>query len=402
MSSAGPYAPKTVFSVEEGANKSVPRVLIAPNRYIQGDGIIDHIGRYLTIVSSKHAAILLSERGRQRIGARIEDSLTNAGIESVFVTFNGECSVQEVERVAEILRSQTSPVDSVVAVGGGKCVDAGKSIAYRLGIPSVVCPSLASNDAPCSALSVMYSPEGVAQGAEFFPVSPAIVAVDTRIVAEAPARYLVSGMGDAMATWYEARTCFDNPNARSTVGARPTLAAGAIGELCAATLYEYGVKGAKAVQNSDVNDALERVVEANTLLSGLGFESGGLAAAHSVAQAFTVIPEVQRTYLHGEMVAMGLLTQLILENQEDEARKVAEFFSDVGLPVHLGQLSISPQDKEQLGQVMDAAMKAPIMANEPMAVTREILLDAASRAHEVGQEVSLAKGDAAYEALHKG
>ena len=188
--------------------------------------------------------------------------------------------------------------------------------------------------------------------------------------------------------------------ARSTVGARPTLAAGAIGELCATTLYEYGVKGAEAVQRAEVNDALERVVEANTLLSGLGFESGGLACAHSVAQAFTVIPEVQRNYLHGEMVAMGLLTQLILENQKDEARRVAQFFSEVGLPVHFGQLSLSPDDKTQMRQVMDAAIAAPIMANEPMEVTREILLDAASQVHELGQEVLRANGDAAYNALH--
>ena len=58
----------------------------------------------------------------------------------------------------------------------------------------VICPTLASNDAPCSALSVIYTPEGVSEGVEFFPTSPAIVAVDTRIVAEAPVRYLVAGL----------------------------------------------------------------------------------------------------------------------------------------------------------------------------------------------------------------
>ena len=151
------------------------------------------------------------------------------------------------------------------------------------------------------------------------PVALALVAIDTRIVAEAPVRFLVAGIEDAMATWYEARTCFDNPRARSVLGARPTLATSAIGKLCADTLFEYGLSAVEAVKRSEVNDALESIVEANTLLSGMGFESGGLAVAHSIAQGLTVVPEVHRNYMHGEMVAIGLLTQLVLEKNVDEA-----------------------------------------------------------------------------------
>ena len=101
---------------------------------------------------------------------------------------------------------------------------------------------------------------------------------------------------------------------------------------------------------------MERVVEANTLLSGLGFESGGLAAAHAVAQALTVVPDMHLNRLHGEMVAIGLLTQLILETKADEARRVAQFFVKVGLPVHFGQLSLSLSDTAQMSEVIEAAM----------------------------------------------
>jgi glycerol dehydrogenase len=401
MSTPVDYKPGSVFSIEEGNNASVPRVFIAPNRYIQGDGILDHLGRYLTIVPSRNAAILISEGGRRRVGERLLVSLSDAQIDSAFITFDGECSLEEIDRIVDILLKQAPPVDCLVAVGGGKCVDAGKCVAYRLGIPVVICPSLASNDAPCSALSVIYTPDGVSVAAEFFPASPAIVAVDTRIVAEAPVRYLVAGMGDAIATRYEAKTCFQNPKARSTVGARPTLAAGAIGELCATTLFAYGVAGADAVNRSEVNEALERVVEANTLLSGLGFESGGLAASHSVAQALTVVPEIQQNYLHGEMVALGLLTQLLLEGEMSEARKVAQFFMEVGLPVHFGQLSLSVQNKAQISEVMEAAVAAPIMANEPFTVDSDSLIAAALEVNELGLEITESEGDAAFRALHK-
>ncbi len=153
-------------------------------------------------------------------------------------------------------------------------------------------------------------------------------------------------MGDAMATWYEARVCLLNQAAVTTVGARPTLASCAIGEVCAQTLFKEGCAAAAAVAANTVNDSLETVVEANTLLSGLGFESGGLAAAHGVAQSYTAIPKVHANYLHGEMVAMGTLAQLMMESRPDEAARVAEFFATVGLPIHLGQLSLDAGDEQ--------------------------------------------------------
>lgn len=395
-----PYAPQSVFSHEDGDHRCVPQVLIAPARYVQGSGTLEHLGRYLSIVPSRRAAVLLSAGGRHRDGARLSKSLRSAGVDAEMVTFEGECSLEEVERVAVLLRTRTPAVDCVVAVGGGKCVDAGKAIAWRLAVPAVICPSLASNDAPCSALSVMYTPEGAWAGIEFFPQSPALVVVDTRVVAEAPVRYLVAGMGDAMATWYEARTCLQNREARTVLGARPTLAANALGELCANTLFEHGIAAVTAVQRREVTDAVERVVEANTLLSGIGFESGGVAGAHAVAQGLTVIPAVARDYLHGEMVAMGLLTQLVFESREAEARRVAEFFAAVGLPIHLGQLSLGADDSRQLRSVMETALTLPFVGNEPLPVTVGGLLAASRRADALGRQVAQATGEAAYRALH--
>jgi glycerol dehydrogenase len=392
--------PHTIFAVEAGTHRSVPRVLIAPHRYIQGDRILEHLGRYLSLIPSTRAAILISAGGQQRDGARLVASLRRAEIDAVVVTFQGECSAEEVARVVGVLQATTPPVDCVVAVGGGKCVDAGKCVAARLAVPVVICPSVASNDAPCSAVSVMYTPAGISTGVEFFPQSPALVAVDTRIVAEAPVRYLVAGMGDAMATWYEARTCLQNPQARSVVGARPTLAASALGELCATTVFAEGVAAVEAVRRREVTDALERIVEANTLLSGIGFESGGLAVAHSVAQGFTALPTVHQQYLHGEMVAMGLLTQLVVESRAAEAYQVVEFFAQVGLPIHLGQLALSPQDTASLRIVMETAMRLPYVGNEPFPITADTLLAALQHAHALGQDIAQQVGDAAYCALH--
>ncbi len=105
MSAPIPYIPQAVFSPEEGEHAGVPRVLIAPQRYVQGDGILDHLGRYLSIVPSERVAILIDEAGQQRDGARLLKSLNSAQIESEVVTFHGECSTEEVDRVVEVLQA---------------------------------------------------------------------------------------------------------------------------------------------------------------------------------------------------------------------------------------------------------------------------------------------------------
>ncbi len=393
------YLPHAVFAAPDRAGSPVPRVFIAPGRYVQGPGVLRSVGRYLTLLDTKRAALLMSARGHQGDGMVLQASLRDAGIEPVPRTFGGECSLEEID--AHVAALSTERVDCVIAAGGGKCIDAGKAIAFRLGTASAVVPTLASNDAPCSALSVLYSREGVSTGAEFYPDSPALVVVDTDVVAAAPERYLVAGMGDAMATWYEARACLANPAASTMVGARPTIASAAIGEVCARTLFEHGLAAAAAVAAHTVNDALETVVEANTLLSGLGFESGGLAAAHAVAQSFTGIPKVHAGYLHGEMVAMGTLAHLMMEQRPDEARKVAEFFAAVGLPVHLGQLSLDASEREAaLDVVVEGALDVPFIDNMPPPVTAALVRTSLLDADALGVAVAADVGDAPYRRLH--
>lgn len=402
MSHAEPYFPGSIFSVEDGETPSVPRVLIAPGRYVQGPGVFGHLGRYLLPLDVKRPAVLASEGAHARDGSSIVAGLREAGLDPVAVTFGGESSVVEIERIAARLREAGAPVDGLIAVGGGKCLDTGKCVAWRLRVPFVSCPTIASNDSPCSALSVVYTPEGAFEAVEFFPDSPALVVVDTEVVARAPLRYLVAGMGDGLATWYEARTCFRNPSARSAVFARPTVASMTLGEACANTIREFGPGSIAAVKSGRVDEALERVVEANTLLSGIGFESGGVAAAHAIATgAFPALPAVHSSCLHGEMVAVGLLAQLVLEGELEEARDVAGFLAAVGLPVHLGQIGLDPErDADSIRAAAEMAAVAPFMDNETVEVTAGAVHAALLEAHDLGLEAAARKGDAAYRALH--
>ncbi len=390
-----------VFSKEVNYGGILPKVLNSPQKYIQSPGALHDLGLYLKLFESKRAGVLITAGGEMRFGQIISDSFERAGIDETRVIFQGECSISEIDRIVSQLNKSGDSIGALVAVGGGKCSDTGKAVAYRMSIPSVVCPTTASTDAPCSGLSVIYTDSGEFIDVELFSLNPTLVVVDTKIAAEAPLRYIVSGLGDAMATWYEARTCFENPDASSLLGVRPTLVGLAIAELCANTLYDNALDAIEAVKNKDITEAVESVVEANTLMSGLGFESCGVAAAHSIGQSLTVFPHIDKNYLHGEMVAFGLVAQLLLENKKDEAEKAATFFAKVGLPIHLGHLSFDNPSMEDRKKQARAALAIPIIKNEPFDVTEQMVVDIVNEADEVGLEVSKNLGDEAYNLIHR-
>ena len=377
------YQPHQIFS----ADNSLPRVLISPARYIQGPDVLDHLGRYLSLISSQRPAVLITEGGRIRFGERISTSLAGEGLDPIVERFSGECSYEEVDRAAAALAGKQP--DCLVAVGGGKCLDAGKAVAYRLDVPVVICPTIASTDAPCSALAVMYSLDGIGIGAEFYPDSPALVVVDTRIIANAPVRHLVAGMADALASWYEASACYHNVNARNVLGGQSTVAALTIAEACRTVIYASGVDAVDAVRNRRVDEALERVVETNTLLSGIGFESGGLAVVHAVANGFTLIPAVREHYLHGELVAAGILIQATLLEQRAELDQLMTLFVQLGLPIHLGQLGLgAAPEPATMRMVMEKAMDAPFVHHVGIPVSVDKLVDAALTSHQLGLNFS--------------
>lgn len=376
-----PYLPSDVFGALDGA-----RVFASPGRYVQGPGLVDRIGDLVAPLEPRVVAVLASPGRIREAGDRLTQALAADHVTVLIAEFGGESSLEEIERQTAGLRSQSPHL--LIAFGGGKCIDTAKGVADRLGVPLVVVPSLASNDGPCSSSSVIYDRLGTFTGVEFYPISPALVVVDTELIANAPPRYLAAGMGDALATWYEADVAARNPVGVSTFGSRPTRAALAIAEECAATLFEHGVAAMRSAAKGTVDDSLEQVIEANTLLSGVGFESGGLAAAHGVGMAFTALPHVHHQYLHGEMVSFGLLTQLVLEQRDEEAERVADLLGEIGLPVTLAGLSVDRRDEESLATVARGAVDFPFTANMQCDAGFDEVREAIAGADDLGRRLS--------------
>ena len=356
--------------------------IISPNRYVQGRGELKNLPEHAKKLGKK-LFVIISASGLKRVRDLLEKSFENTGMELVFEEFQGECCETEIKRLGS--RFQENKCDLVVGVGGDKIHDSAKAAAYYQGAPVVIIPTIASTDAPCSALSVIYSETGVFERYLFLNSNPDLVLVDTDIIAAAPSRLLVSGMGDALATYFEARAVAAS-GALSCAGGKPTKGALALAKLCYETLLEDGVKAKLAVEAGACTQAVENIIEANTYLSGIGFESGGLAGAHAIHNGLTVIKDCHHLY-HGEKVAFGTLTQLVLENAGQKLlEEVIGFCMDVGLPTTFAELGMARPDKDLL---MEAAVRAcspdDTLVNMPFEVTPEMVYAAMVGADALGR-----------------
>ena len=355
------------------------RIFGAPRRYIQGAGAIDTLGAHVKKLGGK-VFVTGGRTGMLETRAGREKSFHSYGILQVEEPFYGETSDAEIERLARLAR--INGCDVMLASGGGKTVDAVKTAAEFLGVPAVIVPTIASNDAPCSALSVIHNEDGSFNRLMPLKNSPALVLVDTGIIARSPVRQLVSGMGDALATWFEADAC-QKSGAINNFGGHISITAMALARLCLDTLLAYGRDAKRSCELRLVTPTLEKVVEANILLSGLGFESGGVAAAHALSESFSRITAmIDRT--HGEMVAFGLLVHMILEGRTEEMiLEVARFCEDVGLPVKLAQLGYTGDEDELRAAAQDAAAPGKPSHNIRAGITGDEIFEAIIEADAV-------------------
>ena len=359
---------------------STTRAFGSPLRYVQGPGEFSRLPQYTAPYGK--ACVLIDGFLYPELNARLEKAYD--GGEFTSIKFQGECCDEEIGRIGAIAREQNGCV--FVGVGGGKTLDTAKLCADAMNMPLIIVPSSASTDAPVSEIAVIYTPDGEYIGSRKVKKNADLVLVDSEIIAKSPRRLFIAGMGDALATWLEAQAV-DGSDSPNYIGAgyRRSKAGMAIARASWDILFADGLNALAALELGVVTEALENVIEVNTLLSGLGFLNTGLATAHGIHSGLTALPETHK-YLHGEKVAFDIVCQLVLENSDASVvDKVMNFMAAIGLPMTLADLGVEATP-EKITAIAEKTANGPLVHQEPFLVNSERVYAAILAADALGKK----------------
>lgn len=354
----------------------------SPKKFLVGKNLLKDLNTY-TSNYGKNAYVICDEFILNRAIEEAGPSFKDAGNTATFEKFSGQITQEEIDRNRALVVKQGA--DIIVGIGGGKTLDTAKAAAYFEQLPVVIFPTTASTDAPCTALAVIYNADGSFDRYLFLPTNPDVVIADTTILAAAPTRFFLAGIGDALATYFEARACYHS-NGNNLVQMKPSLTGLGLSKLCYDTVLEYGQQATLAVSKGLSTPAVEKIIEATIYLSGVGAEAGGLAAAHAVHNGMTAVPDLHHAQ-HGEKVVFGLLTQLVLEDSpKEELETVIKFIKTIGLPLTLEDLGMKEFKEEEWRQVAESACaKDDTMINMPFPVTPDDVYNAMVTANTLAE-----------------
>lgn len=362
--------------------------LEAPTKYFQGSALLSDAYRYVSHIGRRFV-IIADQLVKELIEDRITKGFQNAGNQCIFLNFNGQSSQKEVMRLAQL--AAQADCSGIIGAGGGKAIDVAKLAADVCGLPMVSVPTSASNDGPCSSVASIYTDDGNFVKIQKLKEGPAVVLADTEIISKAPAKLLVSGMGSALATYYEARACHRSGIQNYTGGNR-THTSLALSKLCRDLILKYGEQAKIDVVAKRDTQAVEAIVEANIYLAGVGFENNGCAAAQGIYSGLTAaISGFQPLY--GEGIAFGLLAQLAMEYHETgqwnqmEWEQVVGFFKKVGLPITFQQLEIFEVGDDLLYKIAKAScVPKSNIHHMPFEVTEAKVYAALKTLTEIGMD----------------
>lgn len=341
------------------------RAFGSPRLYLQGPGLLDRAAEALAAIGARPFAVV-DPVVLDRMGNRLASALPGATL----ARFSGEITAAEIDRLSGEARAAAPGV--IVGIGGGKAIDTAKGVALALGLPIAIMPTAASNDAPTSRVIVVYDESHRIAELRRLPSNPDLVLVDTAVIAAAPRRLLAAGIGDAMSKAFEARACAD-AGGINFFGGSPPIAALALADACLATLRRDAAAAMAVAGTGQPNAAFENIVEAAVLLSGLGFEAGGLSLAHALTRGFTA-NAATGSAMHGEMVAYGTIVQLVHEGRpEADCRDLARFAAAIGLPVTLAALGLASPSEADLDAIIAPTLAAPHIRHLRKPIDRAIL-----------------------------
>jgi len=306
---------------------------------------------------SKSPLILGRSIYTKNLRNKIYKDLKNQNLNVNFANLHFDCCYEDISRIKNII--STNNHDSVIAAGGGKVLDSGKYIADCLNIPCITVPLSASTCAGWTALSNIYTKNGQFIEDLALRSCPKILIYDHKFIQTAPSRTLASGIADALAKWYESSIT------SSTIDDGLVQQAIQISRVLRDQLLIDSEKAFKGQfkNNPSWRNTIEACGLTAGLVGGIGGEKCRTAAAHAIHNAVTQIITPNK-FLHGEIVGVGLLLQLRLEEMKNNNKLAAQSIKQLlvimkalNLPTTIAELGINVFENQNLDRIANFALR---------------------------------------------
>ncbi|MGN0396613.1 MAG: iron-containing alcohol dehydrogenase family protein [Candidatus Fimimorpha sp.] len=349
---------------------------IGPNAYETFPLVCSNYGTKLFLIGGENAM-------KQAMGA-LKNAMKGSNLTIVAkALFGNDCTYARIHELAKIGRDSGAEV--VVGIGGGKALDTAKGTAYEMGVPVITLPTIAATCAATTALSVVYREDGSFDSFYFYERPAVHSFINTDIIAKAPEKYLRAGMGDTIGKHFECHMAArgDKLDHNSALGRE-------ISNMCYAPIVEHGVQAMADCKNNTVSYALQQVVLANIVSTGLVSllveDCYNCAIAHSLFYGLAILPQFEERNLHGDVVAYGVLVQLAIDKQKKKMQELYAFLKQLGMPVCLADMGIQTTDRQWLEAVLEETVKGPDMEHLPYIVTKDMVYEGVLEIETLSEE----------------
>ena len=327
-------------------------LLISPLNVIRGKNAWASAVKEISNISQS-PLILGRSAHTKEIRSKIYYDLKRIQLNPYTENLEFDCCIEDIERIYNIATKQES--DSIIAVGGGKVLDAGKLLSEYLSIPCITVPLSASTCAGWTALANIYTSQGQFVKDVNLKSCPHILVFDYSFIATAPRKTLTSGIADSLAKWYE--------SSLTSSSSKEGIVQQAI-QISRVLRDQLFIDGKNAYTNNNVNNqSWINVIEGNGLTAGLiggiGGEKCRTAAAHAIHNAITQLRPKNHP-LHGEIVGVGILIQLKLEEIKNNNKLASQankqlvpFLKSLNLPTSISERGIDVFEKDNLRTIAE-------------------------------------------------
>lgn len=288
-----------------------------------------------------------------------------------FIWYGGEVTFENAEELEQL--SAVKDADMIFCVGGGKAIDCAKMVAGHLKKPYFTFPTIASTCACSTAVGAVYYQDSHAFRDFFRMERPCVhIFISTSVIAQAPDIYLWAGIGDGVSKEMEVKFSARGKEAELTISDQAGVA---MSGCCTEPLVQYGIQAMQDCKSNTSSKAIEQValdifINTGMVSNMVDTRKYNSNLAHALFNSMTMLEQIKKRHLHGEVVSYGTLVLLTLDKQYELLERLLDFYKGMHLPTKLSDIEVAVAE---LDPVLEETVKRYDMEYTPYEVTPEMI-----------------------------